>query len=52
MESITNNIVTNWELYAIGILLFDKIVALSPTKYDDLLWTSVKSAILKLKGGK
>lgn len=52
MEIIINNIAENWELYAIGILFFDKIVALSPTKYDDLLWTSVKSVILKLKKGK
>jgi len=52
MESIANNIAQYWELYAIGILLMDKIVALSPTKYDDLLWTSVKSAIMKLKRDK
>ena len=52
MESIVNNITQYWELYAIVILLLDKVVALSPTKYDDLLWTSVKSAVLKLKGDK
>jgi|10_taG_2_1085330.scaffolds.fasta_scaffold05287_6 hypothetical protein len=50
MEVVASNIVEYWELYAIGILLIDKVVALSPTKYDDLLWTSVKSVILKLKG--
>ena len=50
MESVTSNIVEYWELYAIGILLLDKMVALSPTKYDDLLWSSVKGMILKLKG--
>jgi hypothetical protein len=50
MESVLSNIAEYWELYAIGILLVDKIVALSPTKYDDLLWTSIKSVILKLKG--
>jgi hypothetical protein len=49
MESITNNITQYWELYAIAILLIDKIVALSPTKYDDLLWSSLKGVILKLK---
>jgi|TARA_R110000824_G_scaffold113172_2_gene262825 hypothetical protein len=52
MEIIANNITEYWELYAIAILLIDKAVALSPTKYDDLMWTSLKSVILKLKKGK
>ena len=43
-------IVENWEYILIGILSIDKIVALSPTEWDDLIWTSVKKAIFKLVG--
>lgn len=42
--------VQNWEYVVIGILAIDKAVALSPSKWDDLLWTSVKKAIMKLAG--
>ena len=40
----------NWEYVIIGILAIDKAVALSPTKWDDLLWTSMKKAIYKIVG--
>ena len=40
----------NWEYVLIGILTIDKVVALSPTKWDDLIWTSVKKAIYKAVG--
>ena len=40
----------NWEYVLIGILAIDKAVALSPTKWDDLLWTSMKKAIYKIVG--
>ena len=40
MELIT----TNWEYILIGILCIDKVVALSPTEWDDLIWTSIKKA--------
>ena len=46
MELIT----ANWEYALIGILCIDKIVALSPTKWDDLIWTSIKKAIYKAVG--
>ena len=46
MELIT----ANWEYILIGILCIDKVVALSPTKWDDLIWTSVKKAIYKAVG--
>ena len=29
----------NWEYALIAILAVDKMVALSPTKWDDLIWT-------------
>tara|TARA_R110002012_G_scaffold223392_1_gene395365 strand:+ start:105 stop:266 length:162 start_codon:yes stop_codon:yes gene_type:complete len=50
MAEATEFLITNWEYVAIGILVLDKVVALSPTKWDDLLWTSVKKSIMKLSG--
>ena len=47
---ISQWLVSNWEYVAIGILLLDKAVALSPMKQDDLIWASVKGAVMKLAG--
>ena len=41
---------SNWEYVLIGILAIDKAVALSPTEWDDLIWTSIKKAIFKAVG--
>ena len=43
-------IASNWEYALIAILAIDKMVALSPTEWDDLIWTSVKKAIYKVAG--
>jgi len=43
-------ILSNWEYILIGILAIDKAVALSPSEWDDLIWTSVKKAIFKIAG--
>tara|TARA_R110002020_G_scaffold82687_7_gene205067 strand:- start:5024 stop:5176 length:153 start_codon:yes stop_codon:yes gene_type:complete len=43
---------SNWQIVTIGILIVDKIVALSPSKMDDLLWSSVKGLIYKIVGKK
>ena len=43
-------LIENWEYVVIAILAVDKAVALSPSKWDDLIWTSVKKAIYKLAG--
>ena len=43
-------VVANWEYMLIAILCIDKVVALSPTKWDDLIWTSIKKAIYKAVG--
>ena len=40
----------NWEYALIILLAIDKIIALSPSKWDDLIWTSVKKAIYKVVG--
>ena len=46
MDFITGN----WEYILICILAIDKAVALSPSEWDDLIWTSVKKAIFKIAG--
>ena len=40
----------NWEYVLIGLLAVDKMVALSPSQWDDLIWTSIKKALYKLVG--
>ena len=43
-------LLSNWEYAVIVIIAIDKIVALSPTKWDDLIWTSIKKSIFKVVG--
>ena len=40
---------SHWEYAAIGILVIDKLVALSPSKMDDLIWSTVKKMIPRKK---
>tara|TARA_R110002020_G_scaffold55051_1_gene152969 strand:- start:932 stop:1084 length:153 start_codon:yes stop_codon:yes gene_type:complete len=42
-------VLNNWEYVAIGILVIDKIVALSPSKMDDLIWASIKKVLTGVK---
>tara|TARA_R100000008_G_scaffold73823_1_gene52382 strand:- start:605 stop:748 length:144 start_codon:yes stop_codon:yes gene_type:complete len=46
MEFMMNN----WEYILIIIMAVDKAVALSPTEWDDLIWTSIKKSIFKIMG--
>ena len=46
MEMILNN----WEYVLIAILSIDKVVALTPSTWDDLIWTIIKKAIFKVMG--
>ncbi len=39
----------NWEYALIAIMAIDKVVALSPSKMDDLVWTSVKKVLVGAK---
>ena len=39
-----------WEYVVIGFLVIDKIVALSPSKMDDLMWTTIKKMLKKAAG--
>jgi|TARA_Y100000296_G_C5082428_1_gene210636 hypothetical protein len=41
---------SNWEYILIALLAVDKMVALSPSKWDDLIWTAVKKALYKVIG--
>ena len=41
---------SNWQYVLIGLFCVDKVVALSPSKWDDLIWTSVKKMIYKAVG--
>ena len=43
-------IANNWEYILIGLLAVDKMVALSPSKWDDLIWTAIKKALYKVVG--
>ena len=45
-----NIMLENWEYILIIIMAIDKIVALSPTEWDDLIWTSIKKSIFKIVG--
>ena len=45
-----NFLIENWEYVVIFILAIDKAVALSPSTWDDLLWTSIKKSIYKIVG--
>ena len=39
-----------WEYIIIGFLVIDKVVAMSPSKMDDLIWFSVKKMLKKASG--
>ena len=39
-----------WEYIIICFLLVDKVVALSPSKMDDLMWTMLKKILRKAAG--
>ena len=43
-------VIENWEYMVIAILAVDKAVALSPSEWDDLIWTSIKKTIYKIEG--
>ena len=43
-------ILANWEYALIFILAIDKVVALTPSTWDDLIWTSIKKSIFKVMG--
>ena len=42
----------NWQYIAIGVMVVDKIVAMSPSKMDDLIWASMKKVLMGMKAMK
>ena len=44
-------LIENWEKIMIGFFVIEKIVKLSPAKWDDILVDGIKAIILKLKVG-
>lgn len=45
-------LIENWQIVTIIILVVDKMVAMSPTEMDDLIWSSIKGLIYKVTGKK
>ena len=43
---------SNWQIITIVILVLDKVVALSPSEMDDIIWSSIKGFIYKVTGKK
>jgi len=43
---------SNWEWVIIAIMVVDKIVAMTPTKHDDMIWTAIKAGLKKMFPGK
>ena len=39
----------NWQYIAIGVMVVDKVVAMSPSKMDDLIWASMKKVLMGMK---
>ena len=48
--NIIQMLTDNWEYVLILLFSVDKIVALSPSDWDDLIWTSIKKMIYKVAG--
>jgi hypothetical protein len=44
-----NFVADNWQYIAIGVMVVDKIVAMSPSKMDDLIWSSMKKVLMGMK---
>ena len=36
----------NWEYVMLGVMVVDKVVAMSPSKMDDLIWVSMKKVLM------
>ena len=49
MDALVEFVQGNWKMIALGTLVLDKVVAMSPSKMDDLLWSSVKKVLMGIK---
>jgi len=41
--------IEHWQYVMIAVMVIDKVVAMSPNKMDDLVWTSVKKVLMGVK---
>jgi hypothetical protein len=39
----------HWQYVMIGVMVMDKVVAMSPSKMDDLIWASMKKVLMGMK---
>ena len=49
MDALVEIVQENWKMIALATLVMDKVVAMSPSKMDDLLWSSVKKVLMGIK---
>jgi len=49
MDALVEIVQDNWKVIALGALVIDKVVAMSPSKMDDLLWSSLKKVLQGIK---
>ena len=49
MDALVEFVQGNWKMIALATLVIDKVVAMSPSKMDDLLWSSVKKVLMGIK---
>ena len=47
---MTELLVANWEYVLLGFMVLEKIVKLTPTKYDDILFDMTKDVVMKIAG--
>ena len=39
----------NWEYVMLGVMVVDKVVAMSPSKMDDLIWVYMKKVLMGMR---
>ena len=49
MDALAEFVQDNWKMIALGTLGVDKVVAMSPSKMDDLQWASAKKVLVGMK---
>ena len=49
MDALVQLVQDNWKMIALATLVIDKVVAMSPSKMDDLLWASAKKVLVGIK---
>lgn len=46
---IMDFIITNWEWFLLGFMIAEKVVKITPCKWDDLLIDGIKEVFLTIK---